>query len=348
MKKRSKIILIIIFLCLVFAIGIIVMFRIDSSIFVRVEESQENDFFPYYSWREIDQIRYSREEVHFNSGRNKLQGFIYGIENANGLVVISQGLGSTADGYFSMIMYFVDKGWRVFAFNNTGVGGSEGKSTRGLIQSVVDLDAALAYVEDSGKFNGTPVMLAGHSWGGYAVCAVLNYNHRVNAVVSFAGYNKGIDMINERGVSMIGNFAYIFTPQQWIIERLLFGGTANLTAVGGINKSSIPIMLVQCSNDDVVRPNSTSIYAHRKEITNPYVEIIYRDGEDAVGHDTFYSRAQKDYINWAVKNWETYKAENKNAKPLQWANEINFDKQFANELDPDVFEQIIIMFNNAK
>jgi predicted alpha/beta hydrolase len=318
-----------------------------ENIFGKVE-SPENDFFPYYSWNEINQIKYSREDVHFYSGKNKLQGFIYGRENTNGLVVISIGLGITADGYFPMIMYFVDRGWRVFVFNNTGVSGSEGKSTRGMVQSLIDLDTALTYVENSDKFNGLPVMLIGHSWGGYAVCAVLNYNHRVNAVVSFAGYNKGIDMISEGGVSMLGNFYYIFTPQQWVIEKFLFGGAGNLTAVGGINKSGIPVMIVQCSNDDVVRPETTSIYAHRKEITNPYVEILYRDGEDAIGHWTFYSQAQKKYNDWALKNWETYKAENKNALKLQWANEINFDKDLANELDHDLFERIITMFNEAK
>jgi predicted alpha/beta hydrolase len=357
-KRNKAAVLIIILLFLHFVIGTIVMFVIDSGIFVRIEEfpesifgkveSPEKDFFPYYSWKEIDQIRYSREEVYFNSSKNKLQGFVYGRENANGLVVISQGFGATADVYLPMIMYFVDKGWRVFAFNNTGVGGSEGKNTRGLIQSVIDLDAALSYVESSGKFTGLPVMLAGHSWGGYAVCAVLNYNHRVRAVVSFAGFSKGMEMINERGVSMIGNFAYIFTPQQWIIEKMLFGGATNFTAVGGISKSLIPVMLVQCSNDNAVRPNSTSIYAHRKEITNPYVEIIYREGEDAIGHDTFYSKAQKEYIDWAVKSWEAYKAENKSATTLQWANEISFNKKLANELDPGLFERINTMFNNAK
>jgi predicted alpha/beta hydrolase len=307
MKNRIRIvtIAIIVSLCFVFIVCTIVTLVINSSIFGRIEEfpesifgkveSQENDFFPYYSWREIDQIKYSREEIHFHSGKHKLQGFIYGRENANGLVVISQGLGMTADGYFPMIMYFVDKGWRVFAFNNTGVSGSEGKSTRGMVQSVIDLDAALTYIENSDKFNGLPVMLAGHSWGGYAVCAVLNYNHCVSAVVSFAGYNRGIDMIQEGGVSMLGNFYYIFTPQQWIIEKLLFGRATNHTAIDGINKSGIPVMLIQCSNDDVVRPSSTSIYAHRKKITNPHVEIIYRDGANAIGHSTFYSKEQKEY-----------------------------------------------------
>jgi len=362
MKKQSKIkkviIATIISLCVIFIVCTIVTLEIYSSRFDRIGEfpesnfgkveSPENDFYPYYSWAEIDQIKYSREEVHFNSGKHKLQGFIYGKENTNGLVVISEGLGMTANGYLPMIMYFVDKGWRVFAFNNTGVSGSEGKNTRGMVQSVIDLDAALTYVENSDKFTGLPVMLAGHSWGGYAVCAVLNYNHRVSAVVSFAGYNKGSELIKEGGIEMLGNFYYIIAPSIWTVEKFRFGNATHFTAVDGINKSGIPVMIVQCSNDDVIRPTTTSIYAHRKEITNPKLEIVYRDGEDAVLHNSFISKAQKEYNDWAVKSWKTYKAENKNATARQWANEIHFDKDLANQLDSVLFERIITMFNNAQ
>jgi alpha-beta hydrolase superfamily lysophospholipase len=83
------------------------------------------------------------------SGENRLQRFIYGNPNNNGLVVISHGLGTTADSYFPMIMFFVDNGWRVFIYNNTGTAGSEGENVHGLIQSIIDLDATLNYVKNS-------------------------------------------------------------------------------------------------------------------------------------------------------------------------------------------------------
>jgi alpha-beta hydrolase superfamily lysophospholipase len=167
----------------------------------------------------MDKIKYSREEVRFNSNGNALQGFIYGKTNSNGLIVISNEIGGTADSYFPLIMYFVDNGWRVFAFNNTGVGGSEGDGIRGLTQSVIDLDNALTYIEKTDAFNGLPVMLVGHSLGGYAVCAILNYNHNVKAVASFAGFNNSSEIFKEQGVSMFGGWFYLLTPQIWAIEK---------------------------------------------------------------------------------------------------------------------------------
>jgi alpha-beta hydrolase superfamily lysophospholipase len=348
-KKNVVFIVIIVLLCLIFVGCTVVALEVYSQSFGRVEEFSEDKFTTYITWKEVDQAKYPREEVHFNSNENTLQGFIYGRENINGMVVISEGLGGTADDYFPIITYFVDKGWRVFAFNNTGVGGSEGESVRGLTQSVIDLDAALTYVETSGKFDGLSIMLAGHSWGGYAVCAVLNYNHDVKAVVSFAGYNNGSDFFKEMAVLVVGGIYYICSPQGWAIEKQLFGEAVKLNAVDGINKASIPVMIIHSSDDEVISAKSTAIYAHREKITNPHTEIVYLEGEDATGHEyVFCSKGQREYMKWLKANWETYKAEHNNASQFQWAAEINFDKHKANDLNQELMERINTLFNNAK
>ena len=353
-RKKNGIIAVSIFVCLLFVgygiVASIVAHNNYSEVFGRVEGFSDDRYTSYITWKEMDSIKYSREEVHFNSRENNLQGFIYGGANTDGLVVISQGLGGTADSYFPMIMYFVDKGWRVFSFNNTGVGGSEGNDTGGLYQSVIDLDAALVFVEKTSSMNDLPVMLVGHSWGGYAVCAVLNYTHPVNAVVSFAGYNNGREMFEENGKSSAGVLFNLLKPQFRKIEKQRFGDVAKLTAIDGINKTDIPVMIVQSSDDDVISAKTTSIYAHRREITNPHVEIIYKDGEDATGHErVFGSKKRKEYAKWANANWkEYYEADPENATLLQWAKEINFDKTLANELDADLMEHINDFFARAK
>jgi len=355
MKKRNYTaritIIVLAFLCLAFIGCTIAVLEIYSSSFDRVEELTNNEVAStwYFVWDDIDQIKYPRKEVHFNSGKNKLQGFIYGGTNNNGLIIISHGLGGTADAYFPMIMYFVDNGWRVFAYNNTGVSGSEGESIRGLTQSVIDLDAALTYVENSNELNNLPIMLVGHSWGGFAVCAVLNETHKVSAVVSFAGYNTGSDVLKENVTSMVGGIYYVLSPQFWAIEKELFGDKAKLTAIDGINKSGILVMIVQCSNDDVITPDGSSIYAHRGKITNPNAIIIYRDGEDATGHEyTFCSKEQKTYIDWAKASWKAYKEGHNNASIVQWADEVGYDKTKANELDADLMEKVNNLFSASK
>jgi dienelactone hydrolase len=238
-------------------------------------------------------------------------------------------------------MFFVDKGWRVLAYNNTGVSGSEGKNVRGLTQSLFDLDAALNYVKESDELNNLPIMLIGHSWGGYAVCAVLNYDHDIKAVVSFAGYNNGKEVIRKLAVSRVGRIYNVLSHNVSTIEKRLFGDAAKLTAVDGINKAGIPVIIVQSSDDDVIFADSISIYAHREKITNPNLKIIYLDGEDAAGHEfVFCSSEQREYVNWAVESWRAYKSETRNATRRQWVEKTNFDVFKANQLNMELMQQI--------
>jgi len=342
-------ILIILFVCLFFYGCSSIAHKTYSQTFGRVERVSYDRFTPSITWSEMDQMKYSREEVHFNSKGNTLQGYVYGVANTSGLVVISGGLGATADSYFPMIMYFVDNGWRVFVFNNTGVDGSEGNDTRGLYQSVIDLDSVLSYVSTTNSMNDLPIMLVGHSWGGFAVCAILNYEHPIKAVVSFAGYNSGSEVFDEFGRSS-SKFYNFLKPQFRKIEKQRFGDVAHLTAVDGINKADIPVMIVQSSDDHIIPSNTTSIYAHREKITNPKVEIIFKDGEEVTGHErVFGSLRSMEYMKWANESWrEYYEANPENARALQWANDVNFDKMLANELDFELMDHIHEFFINAK
>jgi predicted alpha/beta hydrolase len=351
MNKIKKRIIIAIYLSLFFSFTgcTIIAVRVYSNFFDRIEKPNDNEFSLSFYWKDIDQSIYNREEIFFSSGKNRLQGFVYGGSNENGLIVISGGLGATADDYLPMIMFFVDNGWRVFAFNNTGVAGSEGKSTRGLTQSVIDLDAALTFIENSTEFNGLSIMLVGHSWGGYAVCAVLNYDHRINAVASFAGYNNGRDVYDDFGTKAVGLRYYMLFPHFRVIQRFHFGRAVALNAVDGINKANIPVMIVHASNDDQMPATTTSIYAYRNRISNPFTEVIFLDGDDATGHIyVFYSKNQREYRDFLIKSWKAYQMEHENVSRFQWAQEINFEKVLANELNMELMNTINNFFSNFK
>jgi dienelactone hydrolase len=280
MKKLIVIkIAIIISLCFAFSGCTVVALEVYSGVFKRFDGDE-----PITALNSLP-----REKVWFYSGKNRLEGFIYGKDKTNGLVVISSGIYSYADEYDKIITHLIDEGgWRIFSYNNTGVSGSQGDTQRGLSQAVLDLAAALNYIKTTpyikDGINDLPVMLVGFSMGGYAVCAVLNYEHDVKAVVSFAGFNSTQEVMESQAVAEVGGIYYVLSPQFWAVEKQLFGDVAHLTAVDGINKSGIPVMIVHCSDDDVIPANTISIYAHRKSITNDKVKIVYLEGEDAKGH----------------------------------------------------------------
>ncbi len=253
---------------------------------------------------------FPREVVHFQSGRNTLTGYLYGASNRRGLMVIAHGIGGGADSYLTEIAHFVEAGWCVFAYDCTGSYASEGKGTRGLSQSALDLDAALSFLEGKSKegaltdaegkpaFEGLPVALYGHSWGGYAVAAVLGKGHNLSAVVSVAGYNSPPSMLLDQAHSMMGAFAYVQYPFLWSYNALLFGPAGWRTALDGINAVDTPVLLLHGTSDEMIGYETTSITAQSARITNPNVEYKACATEGQNGHNSLFMSADAlSYVN---------------------------------------------------
>ena len=239
---------------------------------------------------------YPYERLNFRSGEHRLQGYHLGKENTKGLVVVVHGLGGGAEGYLTPIRSFVDGGFQVFAYDNTGYHLSEGKNCVGLPQAVEDLDAALTFIENEERFNGLPVYLFGHSWGGYAVCAVLRTNHKIKAVASVAGFNNPNIMIVEWAKRVAGKWAYIAIPFMKINQRLSFGKKMDITAVDGINRANVPVLLVHGSEDATVRLNRAATFSCKEEITNGKVLYLLWEKEGQNGHlDVLYKAGAKEY-----------------------------------------------------
>lgn len=134
-------------------IGFVLIFSILSMIVVSIIY---NGQFPRYDrhdstitaglrYEDLETV-YPRSLVSFKSGNNTLQGYIYGQNQNQGLVVVAHGLGGGADSYLSQITYFVDQGWQVFAYDATGSFDSEGKTTKGFPQALIDLEIGRAHV----------------------------------------------------------------------------------------------------------------------------------------------------------------------------------------------------------
>ncbi len=297
------------------------------------------------------QDSYSRESVEFYSGENKLQGYVYGGENDKGLIIISHGMGGGHEGYTADIRRFVDHGWRVLGFDNTGCCGSEGDSMVGMVQSALDLDAALDFVESDPELSTLPVCLYGHSWGGYAVTAVLNFDHDIAAVASMAGYDKAVEMEVEWGKDMMGVFIYTQYPFLWLYNKLAFGEYAGLSAVDGINRTDTPVLIVHGDGDTVVRYDGSGIIAKRDKITNPNAQFLTLSGEDNNGHNTiFQSREAVKYVNHLSEEYDALKEE---ADGEELSDEVKaeffgkVDKEKANEINPELINAVEEFFQEA-
>lgn len=300
--------------------------------------------------RWADYTDFPRETVTFASEDETLTGYIYGKENTRGLVVISHGLGRFSEGYISETKYFVDRGFMVFAYDNTGSGASTGDSCVGLVQSVIDLDSALTYVEQNPMFDGLPICLYGHSWGGFATTAVLNFDHDITAVASLAGYNDSMEEMMYVGKSLVGPFVYAEYPFIWLTLRASFGDKMNLTAVNGINRSPhTAVMIIQGDLDDFVGFDGPCIYANRMWMKRTDVVYVLLEGR---GHGDLMLDPGEERLNYKKKVDEEYEQltgqyEGNIPDEVEKAWNDTLDKELLSRLDEELFADIVAFYEEA-
>lgn len=277
----------------------------------------------------------SSTEITFPSGDNTLTGYLYFKDNnANikGMVIVCHGIWSNHTRLLTEINTFVENDYLVFAYDNTGTQLSEGSSIVGLVQSQLDLAAALTYLENEASFQLIPKLLYGHSWGAYAVTSVLNYDYDIKAVAAMAPFNQSIDMLLETGSAMYGDWIRLLTPYLKLYERIKFGSAASNTALEGINNVNIPVVVYHSDNDDTISLDS-SLYAKREQYKNNHAESYLTPSK---GHDPFLSYD-------AVLYREEYTT---NIKAGTF-DEESFDKTLYYQLDTAVFNHVLEVFHKA-
>lgn len=295
--------------------------------------------------------QYPREVVHFYSGANRLQGYIYGDIHAEVLLVFSHGIWSSSEEYMTMLTWFLKRGYCVFAYDYTAYNGSEGKSAKGLPQSPLDLDAALTFIESQPRLKDMKKVTMGHSWGAYATAAGLYFQHDILAACAMSGFYDPIEISVATGRMLLGPMAVVMKPWVWLLNRLRFGRYHRLLAVDGINRSGIPVLLTHGLQDDFIRYDVSSIVSQREQITNPKVQYYIIEEPGRCGHNDFLlCKDAAQYMQDVQKGYEQLKKQYKKGKVPEDVKRAYFekvDKKRANAPALDLLEVIDGFFQEA-
>lgn len=229
-----------------------------------------------------------RQTFRYPSGKHTLSGYLYTCDTDNKkdtLVVLTPGHRACVNTYQTQIRELVDYGWSVFAFDGTGCCSSEGRSSVGFPQTVLDLNATLDYLATQNNLGYEHIALLGHSRGGYAACCSLAYGHDVSAVVSVSGVNSAMEGIIGAASQYVGNLAYGNYGLLWLYQTMLFGtDSVNLRADRVLSETNTPVLLVHGEDDTTVPMDKFSIVSHRAEIDSPSTEYLIRRSPDSAGH----------------------------------------------------------------
>jgi pimeloyl-ACP methyl ester carboxylesterase len=208
-------------------------------------------------WLEVSQFEgMSRERQTFTSNKGqKLVGYLYEHENVEekGVIVFAHGMGAGGQtAYMDMFAYLTEQGYYVFAYDATGNDESEGEVIGGLPQGFIDLDHAIDYAYTIDKISQLPFVLMGYSWGGMSVVNALNYHPEVEAVVSIAGWNESMNLIDYRGCQMVGGVAKLLLPFASLYEYFMYGDYSFSTGMDGFAASDCDVFIIHGEQDDTI------------------------------------------------------------------------------------------------
>ena len=288
----------------------------------------------------------------------KLAGYLYSKgEDQHAIVIIAHGFGGGGhNSYMDAADYFAGNGYYVFAYDVTAMDKSEGEGLGGVPQGVIDLDHAISFVESNDDIPDLPIVLFGHSWGGYCVSAVLTYHPEVKAVIECCGFNSSPDMFESGGKDQAGSIIYAMRPFIALHERFKFGKYAANTAMDGFDATDAAVMIVHSADDSVIGIEYGLDKYYERYRDDP--RFTFMRFEDRGHNDIFNDpdNTYKDEFNAKFEPWlETldydYNAvENRERFINDKANYIteNLDhERWSHRLDEELFARFLEFYNKA-
>ena len=238
--------------------------------------------------------------VSFKSDKGQtLNGFVYSsakIDNYKALMVFSHGMGAGHLAYTTEINYFAQKGYLVLAYDNTGTCSSEGDKLYGFAQGVIDLKHALDFVKTREDLKDLPLVLCGHSWGGYSVCNVsaIAKDTEIKGIVAFSPFNSMNKLIRDNAKLQTKLNLSILSPFFDIINLIRFGKSGVLRSCDSIDNNEIPTLVLHGGNDLQVTLKNSPV-GRKKEISNnPNARTILCDSKF---HNVYLAKDAEQYLN---------------------------------------------------
>ena len=298
-------------------------------------------------------------EYSFPSDKGQmLAGYLYSNgDDQRGIVIIAHGFGDGGhNSYMDVADYFARNGYFVFAYDATAMDKSEGEGLGGVPQGVIDLDHAISYVESNEDRPDLPIVLFGHSWGGYCVSAVLTYHPEVKAVIECSGFNSSPDMFESGGKEQAGSVIYAMRPFITLHELFNFGEYASNTAMDGFDSTDARVMIVHSADDNVIGIEyGLDMYYEEYKDDPRFTFIRFEDrGHNNIFMDpviTYLDELNSEFASYVETLDYDYEAEENTERFLEdktdYLNEHLDRERWSHRLDEELFGQFLEFYDAA-
>ncbi len=237
------------------------------------------DYFPYFSGLHPN---WKREAVSFPGTAGTLRGWLFSYPDApqKGLIVFFHGYGMSHADYLPECEYFCRRGYLVLSSDGAGTGVSDGMLL-GLPQHILDLQSCLRYVGSQPELSALPLLLYGHSWGGYAVdCIGALERFPIRGIVSAAGFYGSLSALAPYTRRHYGPLAPLPLLGIRLYQRLHFGRLAGMTAVKGLSRQSCPVLIAQSDDDRILPYKKNYMVLYRRFHDDPRFTFLPLTGHD--------------------------------------------------------------------
>lgn len=247
----------------------------------------------YFTKDDFDGLQAQPVEFRSNKGQ-LLKGAVYTQQSVTepiGLVVFAHGMGGGHLSYTTQINTFASAGFAVLAYDNTGTMASEGKSLGSFYQGVRDLRSALQFVHESEELSKYKVILAGHSWGGYAACQVLAYE-KPDGVVAISAPDRTSGIFCD-GARQIAGFSMDFMRPFFALAAAVFGGkNSHHSSASILAKTDVPVLILHGDMDQTVRLSNSPLSSDLVK-ANPKIKTVLYQGK---AHNVYQTKQSEKYL----------------------------------------------------
>lgn len=351
-KKKKKVGRIIVIAIATVLVQLIIIFPINAliiyeSVFAASTHNAKE-------WLELDYKDYDgliRTESNVtDDDQQTLIGYYYSSQELEpkGVAIVSHGMGGNGHTeYMPIIAEFVKGGYLVFAYDSAGSGETGGFTAEGFPEGIIELERAIAHVTSNEKSASLPIVLFGHSWGGYSVANVLNFCPEISAAVIVAGFNQSEDMLLYSSRRYIGIVADLFKGYMFNYERMKFGSRyTDITAVEGMKNTDAGIMIVYSTDDTTVPYDSAYSVFYEEFADNERFEFVLCTDRGHVY--PLYSDGASQYRLGINEQYRKYLTESGRRDSTSAEDEYllqNIDRELYFEVDRELMDRIINLFD---